>query len=137
MRNKNFHLWRIRTINIRTGKDDQKIERVIHEIAKAKLSLWWVQELCCLDNNSVIITTNRTILSKNMNSTGPAMQLKGNTGLVSPLKQIKVLRQRKSHLLVPELLLLMYCYMGAPYELFVAMHLLKRTLIHQKISTVN
>ena len=32
----------------------------------------------------------------------------------------------------------MYCYMGDPYELFVAMHLLKRILIHQKtFSTIN
>ena len=45
MRNKNFHLWRIGTINIRTGKDDQKIERVIHEIAKAKLSICCLQEV--------------------------------------------------------------------------------------------
>ena len=36
MRSKNSHSWRIGTINICTGKDDQKIERVIHEIAKAK-----------------------------------------------------------------------------------------------------
>ena len=32
----------------------------------------------------------------------------------------------------------MYCYMGASYELFVVMHLLKRILIHQKtFSTIN
>ena len=42
MRNKDFHLWRKGTINVRTGKNDQKIERVIHGIAKAKLSV------CCL-----------------------------------------------------------------------------------------
>ena len=36
MWNKNFHLWRIGAIDTSTGKDDQKIERVIHEIAKAK-----------------------------------------------------------------------------------------------------
>ena len=37
-----------------------------------------------------------------------------------------------------ELLLLMYCYMGATYELFVVMHLLKRILIHPKLfSTIN
>ena len=51
---------------------------------------------------------------------------------------MKVLRQRKSLRWVPELLLIMYCYIGVPYELFVVMYLLKRTLIHQKIfSTVN
>ena len=54
MRNKNFHSLRIGTINIRTGKDDQKIERVIHKIAKAKLSVRCLQEVFRL-NNSVII----------------------------------------------------------------------------------
>ena len=33
-----------------------------------------------------LLPTNRTILSKNTNSTGLAMQLKSNTELVSPLK---------------------------------------------------
>ena len=33
-----------------------------------------------------LLPTNRTILSKNTNSAGPAMQLKSNTELVSPLK---------------------------------------------------
>ena len=51
MRNKNFHSWRIGTINIRTRKDDQKIERVIPEIAKAKLSVYCLQEVCDLNNN--------------------------------------------------------------------------------------
>ena len=37
MSKKNFHQRRIETINIRAGKDDQKLERVIYEIAKARL----------------------------------------------------------------------------------------------------
>ena len=58
MRNKIFHSWRIGNINIRTGKDDQKIERVIHETAKAKISV------CCLQgvrrlNNSVIVANKQ------------------------------------------------------------------------------
>ena len=60
MKNKNFHSWSIGTINIRTGKDDQKIERVIHEIAKAKLSVCCLQKVCCLNNNSVIITNKQS-----------------------------------------------------------------------------
>ena len=54
--NKNLHSWRIGTVNIRTGKDDQKLERVIHEIVKAKLSICCLQEVRRLANNSVIIT---------------------------------------------------------------------------------
>ena len=53
MRNKNFHLWRIGTINIHTGKDCRKLERVIYEIAKAKLSVFYFQEVHPLNNNSV------------------------------------------------------------------------------------
>ena len=45
IRNKNFPSWKIGVINIRLEKDDQKIVRVIHEIAKAKLSVCFLQEL--------------------------------------------------------------------------------------------
>ena len=61
MLNKNFHSWRIGTINIRTGKDNQQIE--IHEIeSKTKLLVCCLQEVRRLNNNSVIITIklNRT-----------------------------------------------------------------------------
>ena len=56
MRNKNFHLWRIGTINIRTGKDDQKI---YHEITKAKVSVCCLQEVLRLNINSAIITNKQ------------------------------------------------------------------------------
>ena len=56
MPNQNFHQWRIGTINIRTGSDDQKLENVIHEIAKARLSVCCLQEVRRLNNDSVIIT---------------------------------------------------------------------------------
>ena len=93
MRNKNFHSWRKGTINIRTGKGAQKIERVMHEIGNAKLSVCCLQEASRLNNNSVIILqTNKTMLSENTNSTGLTMELKGNTESVSPLKWIKILR---------------------------------------------
>ena len=59
MINKNFYSWRIGTINIRTGKADQKIERVIHEIVKAKLPVRCMQEVRRLNNNSVIITNKQ------------------------------------------------------------------------------
>ena len=50
MKNNNFHSWRIGNINIPTGKDDQKIERVVHEIAKTKRSVCCLQELRRLNN---------------------------------------------------------------------------------------
>jgi len=46
------------TINIRTEKEDKKIERVIHEIAKAKLSVCCLQEVRRL-NNSVTVTNKQ------------------------------------------------------------------------------
>jgi len=52
---KNYHSWRIGTINIRTGKEDQKIERVIHDVAKAKLSVCCLQEVRRLNNNLVTV----------------------------------------------------------------------------------
>ena len=51
IRNKNFHSWKIGVINIRLEKDDQKIVRVIHEIAKAKLSVCFLQELRLIITN--------------------------------------------------------------------------------------
>ena len=75
--------------HICTGKHDQKNEKDIHENAKAKLSVCCLQELCRLNNNSVIITNKQNNFNnnnKNTNSTGSAMQLKSNTELVSPLK---------------------------------------------------
>ena len=59
MRNKNFHLLRIGTINICTGRGDKKIERVIHNIAKAKLSVCCLQEVRRLNDNLVIITNKQ------------------------------------------------------------------------------
>ena len=60
MSKKNFHQWRIGTINIRTEKDDQKHERVIYEIAKARLLVCCLQEVRRLDNGSVAITDKQT-----------------------------------------------------------------------------
>ena len=59
MRNKNFHLLRIGTINIFTGKGDKKIETVIHNIAKVKLSVCCLQEVRRLNDNLVIITNKQ------------------------------------------------------------------------------
>ena len=56
---RNFHSWRIGNINIRTGKDDQKIETVIHQIAKAKLSVCCLQEVPRLNNDSAIINNKQ------------------------------------------------------------------------------
>ena len=54
--NRNFHSWSTGTINIYTGKDAQKIET---EITKATLSVCCLPEVCCLHNNSVIITNKQ------------------------------------------------------------------------------
>ena len=124
-RNNNFHSRRKETLNIHKENYDQKIE--IHEVAKAKLSVCFLQEVRRLNNNSVIIKNKQgkqCSVKITKNSYGPAMQLEGNTELVSPLEV--------SYRWVPELLLLMYCCMGSTYELLVFMHLLKRTLIRQK-----
>ena len=59
MRNKSFYSWIIGTISISTGKDDQKIERVIHGFARAKLSVCCLQEERRLNNNSVIISNKQ------------------------------------------------------------------------------
>ena len=53
-----FHQWRIGTVNIRTGKDDIKLENCISEIAKANLSVCAFQEVRRLNSNSVKIDTN-------------------------------------------------------------------------------
>ena len=57
-RNKNFHSSRTGTIHTWIGKDDQKIERVIHETAETKPSVWCAQEVRRL-NDSVIITNKQ------------------------------------------------------------------------------
>ena len=56
MVNENFHSWRIGTINIRTGTSDEKLERVIYEIGKARLSVCCLQEVRRLNTNSVTIS---------------------------------------------------------------------------------
>ena len=53
---KNFHQWRIGTINIRTGKYDEKLERTVHEIHKAKLSICCMQEVRRIKTGSALIT---------------------------------------------------------------------------------
>uniref|UniRef100_A0A7M5XFT5 Endonuclease/exonuclease/phosphatase domain-containing protein n=1 Tax=Clytia hemisphaerica TaxID=252671 RepID=A0A7M5XFT5_9CNID len=56
MVNKNhLHQWRIGTVNIRTGKDDIKLENCITEIAKADLSVCAFQEVRRLNSSSVKI----------------------------------------------------------------------------------
>ena len=88
MRNKNFHSWRIGTIiNIHTGRDDQKIEGVIHKIAKANNFQYVAsKKYVALITIQRLLPTNRTVLSENTNSTGPAIHLKSNTELATPLK---------------------------------------------------
>ena len=56
-RNHHFHQWRIGTTNIRTGKDDIKLENCVTEIAKANLSVCAFQEVRRLNTSSVKINT--------------------------------------------------------------------------------
>ena len=85
MWNKNFHLWRIGAIHTSTGKDDQKIERVIHEIAKAKFQCVASKKYVILITIQWLLLTNRTMLRNNISSTGLFMQLNGTTELLLPL----------------------------------------------------
>jgi exonuclease III len=58
MARRKFHQWRIGTINFRTGKDDEKIERTVHEIHKAGLSICGLQEVRRLNKGSALISNN-------------------------------------------------------------------------------
>ena len=49
------HLWKLGTINVRTGREDQKLERIVHEINKANLSICALQEVRRLSQGSATI----------------------------------------------------------------------------------
>jgi len=74
------------TINIRTEKEDKKIERVIHEIAKAKLSVCCLQEVRRLKqgeiNESFINTTVEKLRNVDQNCTNSVI----NEHLISSIK---------------------------------------------------
>ena len=53
-----FHFWKIGSVNIRTGKEDQKLENVVHQIHKAGLSICALQEVRRLRSGSCIIESN-------------------------------------------------------------------------------
>lgn len=50
--------WKIRTISIRTGKDDDKLERVVNEIDKAGISICGLQEVRRLNKRSALIKSD-------------------------------------------------------------------------------
>ena len=52
-----YHNWKLGTINIRTGNDDEKIERIINEIDKANLTICGLQEVRRLNTGSALIKT--------------------------------------------------------------------------------
>ena len=52
-------MWRRRTINIHPRKDGQKIEKVIHEIAKEKRLVFCIPEALRLNKYSMIITNTQ------------------------------------------------------------------------------
>ena len=52
-----YHNWKIGTINVRTGKDDDKLERIVKEIDKAGLIVCGLQEVRRLNKGSAIIKT--------------------------------------------------------------------------------
>ena len=53
-----YYKWRIGAVNIRTGKDDEKLERVINEINKAGLIICGLQEVRRLNNGSALIKSD-------------------------------------------------------------------------------
>ena len=59
---KMYHQWKIGTVNIRTGKDDSKLERVVKEIDKAGLYICGLQEVRRLRKGSAIIRTDTSLL---------------------------------------------------------------------------
>ena len=40
-----FYQWRLGTVNVRTAKEDEKLERVVKEINKADLTICALQEV--------------------------------------------------------------------------------------------
>ena len=51
----NTYQWKLGTINVRTGKEDQKLERIVREIDKANLSICALQETRRLSKGSATI----------------------------------------------------------------------------------
>ena len=52
---KHFHDWKLGTINVRTAREDAKLEKVVSEIGRAGLSVCGLQEVRRIKNNSVLI----------------------------------------------------------------------------------
>jgi len=50
-----FH-WKLGTINVRTGKEDQKLEQIVKEIRKADLSVCGLQEVRRIKTGSALIS---------------------------------------------------------------------------------
>ena len=50
-----FHQWSIGTINIRTGRTDEKIESVVHQINRAGLTICGLQEVRRLKTGSALV----------------------------------------------------------------------------------
>ena len=86
MSKKNFHQWRIGTINIRTGKDDQKLERVVYEIAKARLLVCCLQEVRRLNNGSVAITDKQNNIEQKFEIHWSGHSSKRHHGVVIAIK---------------------------------------------------
>ena len=52
---KKFRSWRIGTVNIRTGKEDIKLENVVHQINRARLAICGLQEVRRLGTDACVI----------------------------------------------------------------------------------
>ena len=59
-----YHNWKLGTVNIRTGKDDEKIERIVNEIDKANLVICGLQEVRRLNTGSALIKTSQNETNK-------------------------------------------------------------------------
>ena len=83
MAEKMFHRWRIGTVNIRTGKDDIKLENVVHQIDRAKLSICGLQEVRRLGTNSCTVkSTIRDISNQyEVHWSGHAMKRQHGVGI--------------------------------------------------------
>jgi len=79
--NRKQHKWKIVKINIRTGKDDEKIERVTHEVDKAGLDICALQEVRRLNQGSTIVTCQRNDYSNKYETHWSGNSLKRHHGV--------------------------------------------------------
>ena len=103
-RKSNFHSRKIGTINIRTGKEDQKLSNCINEIHKSGLSICVLQEVRRLGKGSATITVKRQTKRTDYEIYWSGHLHKRIHGVGFAIKLIKISKSMKSFRLMPELL---------------------------------